>query len=196
MILKLLTLAALAGTVAACMPSKDGSVLHGATADSTVQASLATSPVEQSPVSSDGHRDAPGAAPHSHDEQPIYGEPADPNKPARTVEITMSETDDGQMLFTPSTVQAHAGEQVRFKVRNAGELEHEFVLATAEANQKHALEMQKNPDMEHDDPNAKRLAPKQQSEIVWRFSKRGTFEFGCLIPGHREAGMTGTIIVK
>ena len=46
--------------------------------------------------------------------------------------------------------------------------------------------------MEHDDPNAKRLTQGKNSEIVWRFTKAGQFEFGCLIPGHREAGMTGT----
>ncbi len=56
--------------------------------------------------------------------------------------------------------------------------------------------MKKNPEMEHDDPNAKRVAPKKKSEIVWKFTKAGTFEFGCLIPGHREAGMTGTVVVK
>jgi uncharacterized cupredoxin-like copper-binding protein len=26
--------------------------------------------------------------------------------------------------------------------------------------------------------------------------KRQTFENGCLIPGHREAGMHGTVVVK
>jgi uncharacterized cupredoxin-like copper-binding protein len=41
-----------------------------------------------------------------------------------------------------------------------------------------------------------RLAPGKSGEIVWRFTKPGTFEYGCLIPGHREAGMTGTIVVK
>jgi uncharacterized cupredoxin-like copper-binding protein len=50
--------------------------------------------------------------------------------------------------------------------------------------------------MEHDDPNAKRLKPKATNEIVWRFTKRGEFEFACLIPGHREAGMLGKIVVK
>ena len=61
---------------------------------------------------------------------------------------------------------------------------------------KHAEEMKKNPDMEHDDPNAKRVPPQKNSEILWRFDKAGTFDFSCLIPGHREAGMTGTVIVK
>ncbi len=56
--------------------------------------------------------------------------------------------------------------------------------------------MKKNPDMEHDDPNGKRLAPKKTDEIVWKFSKPGEFEYSCLIPGHREAGMVGTIVVK
>jgi uncharacterized cupredoxin-like copper-binding protein len=50
--------------------------------------------------------------------------------------------------------------------------------------------------MEHDDPNGKRLKPEGTSEILWRFTKKGEFEFSCLIPGHREAGMLGTIIVK
>jgi len=61
---------------------------------------------------------------------------------------------------------------------------------------KHAEMMRKNPDMEHDDANGKRLAPKQTDQIVWKFSKAGDFEYSCLIPGHREAGMTGTIVVK
>jgi uncharacterized cupredoxin-like copper-binding protein len=56
--------------------------------------------------------------------------------------------------------------------------------------------MSKNPDMEHDDPNAAKLAPKMTGEIVWKFSKAGEFEYACLIPGHREAGMVGNVVVK
>ena len=56
--------------------------------------------------------------------------------------------------------------------------------------------MKKNPDMEHDDPNAARLAPKKSGDIVWQFTQAGEFEYACLIPGHLEAGMRGTIIVK
>ncbi len=50
--------------------------------------------------------------------------------------------------------------------------------------------------MEHDDPNAKRIAPRQTSEIIWKFAKPGQFEFACLIPGHWDAGMFGTVDVK
>ena len=123
------------------------------------------------------------------------GEPGDPKKPARVVQVTMREG-DGKMMFVPDRVEVRKGEQIRFVLRNDGELEHEFVLATTEENLKHAEQMKKNPDMEHDDPNGKRLKPNATGEIVWHFTKAGTFEFACLIPGHREAGMFGTVIVK
>src|SRR2546425_6416753 len=123
------------------------------------------------------------------------GEPGDPKKPARVVLVTMREG-DGKMMFIPDRVEVRKGEQIRFMLRNSGLLEHEFLLATTEENLKHAELMKKFPDMEHDDPNGKRLKPQKTSEIVWRFTKAGEFEYGCLIPGHREAGMTGKIIVK
>jgi uncharacterized cupredoxin-like copper-binding protein len=138
----------------------------------------------------------PGAAGHSHSHEAFSaGEPGDPKKPARTIQVTMREG-DGKMMFQPDRVEVKRGEQVRFKIRNSGLLEHEFILATTDENLKHAEQMMKNPEMEHDDPNGKSVAPGKNSEILWRFSKAGQFEFGCLIPGHREAGMTGTVVVK
>ncbi len=137
----------------------------------------------------------PGAPGHSHRSFGA-GAPGDPKKPARTVEVVMKETEDGKMLFVPDRVEAKRGEQVRFVLKNAGKVDHEFLLDTPERNAKHKIEMRKNPDMEHDDPNGKRLAPGGTGEIVWRFSKAGTFEFACLIPGHHESGMHGKAIVK
>ncbi len=135
-----------------------------------------------------------GAPGHSHG-QFSAGQPGNPKKPARTVVITMREG-DGKMIFNHNHVEVRRGEQIRFVLENKGELDHEFILATAEENLKHAEAMKKNPDMEHDDPNGKRVSPKKSSEILWTFTKAGTFEFSCLIPGHREAGMIGTVIVK
>jgi uncharacterized cupredoxin-like copper-binding protein len=100
------------------------------------------------------------------------------------------------MLFEPAVVQVRLGEQVRFEIFNEGTWNHEFVLATEAANRKHAELMKKFPDMEHDDPNALRLSPFASGEILWKFTKRGAFEYACLIPGHREAGMHGAVIVK
>ena len=136
-----------------------------------------------------------GPAGHSHGEGFSAGEPGDPKKPARIVQVTMGEM-DGKMMFMPAKVEVKKGEQIKFVLRNNGELDHEFILATTADNLKHGEAMKKNPDMENDDPNGKRLAPKKADEIVWKFTKAGEFEYGCLIPGHREAGMVGTIVVK
>jgi uncharacterized cupredoxin-like copper-binding protein len=138
----------------------------------------------------------PGAAGHSH-KTFAAGEPGDPKKPVvRTVEVTMQETDDAKMLFNPNRIEVKRGEQVKFVLKNAGKVEHEFMLDSVANNAKHKIAMQKNPDMEHDDPNGKRLTPNGSSEIVWRFTTAGTFEFACLIPGHYESGMKGTVVVK
>jgi uncharacterized cupredoxin-like copper-binding protein len=139
----------------------------------------------------------PGQPGHSHSHSEFSaGQPGDPKKPARIVMVTMRETEDGKMIYVPNKVDVKRGEQIRFIITNAGEIPHEFTLASVEDNLRHAEEMKKNPEMEHDDPNSKTIQPKKKAEIVWRFSKAGSFEFACLIPGHREAGMIGTVGVK
>jgi uncharacterized cupredoxin-like copper-binding protein len=123
------------------------------------------------------------------------GEPGNPKQPARIVTITMRD-DEGKMRFEPASLTVRKGEQVRFLISNDGALKHEFTLASVQDNNKHAELMKKYPDMEHDDPNAKSVDPGKGAEILWRFTKPGDFEFACLIPGHREAGMHGVIHVK
>ncbi|MBY0560068.1 cupredoxin family protein [Hyphomicrobium sp.] len=129
------------------------------------------------------------------DDDYAAGEPGDATKPFRVVEITMRES-DGAMTYSPDSVDVKQGEQIKFIVKNTGALKHEFFLDSEQHNAHHKLEMQKNPEMEHDDPNAQSIEPGKQVEILWKFSKAGTFEFACLIPGHYEAGMHGKVVVK
>lgn len=132
---------------------------------------------------------------HGHGASFSAGKPGDPRKPARVIEVRMAEG-DGRMLFAPDRLDIRKGEQVRFVLRNDGALEHEFVLASTADNLAHAEAMRNAPEMAHDEPNAKRLAPGKTGEMVWRFTRAGRFEYGCLIPGHREAGMTGIVVVR
>lgn len=129
----------------------------------------------------------------AHDNHASYaaGEPGDPKKPSREIVVEM-----GDRYYRPKQLQVKRGEQVRFVLRNDGYEDHEFLLDTTEANLKHAEAMRKNPGMEHGEPNGVQLAPKKSGEILWKFTKAGTFEFACLIAGHREAGMIGTVVVK
>lgn len=123
------------------------------------------------------------------------GKPGNTKKPARTVTVTMHD-EDGTMKFVPERLDVKKGEQIRFVLENKGLLKHEFVLASAQENKKHAALMAKYPDMEHDDPNARSVEPGKTAEILWQFSNAGTFEFACLVPGHYEAGMHGKATVK
>ena len=139
----------------------------------------------------------PAGHSHSHGLGQSFsaGEPGNPKKPARIVQVTMGES-DGKMLFIPARIEVRKGDQIKFVLRNNGELEHEFVLASTADNLKHAEEMKNNPNMAHEEPNGREVEPKQAGEMIWKFTKAGEFEYACLIPGHREAGMVGTIVVK
>ena len=133
------------------------------------------------------------ASAHDHARRQSWpaGEPGDPRKPARTIEVVMSE-----MAYEPGSIEVKRGEQIRFIIRNAGTEDHEFLLATTKENLAHAAMMKKNHHMKHDEPNAVMLAPKQSAELLWKFTKAGTFEYSCLIPNHREYGMTGRVTVR
>jgi uncharacterized cupredoxin-like copper-binding protein len=131
----------------------------------------------------------------AHDVKFSAGEPGDPKKPSRTIEVAMRE-EYGLQIFEPKRIEVKRGEQIRFVLRNEGKNDHEFMLATTKENLKHADVMRKHPNMEHDDPNGITLKPGKSGALIWRFTKRGTFEYACLFPGHREDGMYGTVVVK
>ncbi len=129
-----------------------------------------------------------GHAGHGHG----IGEPGNPAKVSRTLRIEA--TDD--MRFRPASVSVRLNETVKFVIVNKGALRHEFMLGTTKDLKDHAAEMLKNPEMEHDDDNAVSVEPKQTRELVWRFTRSGRVDFGCLIPGHYEGGMHGRVAVR
>lgn len=138
---------------------------------------------------------AAGTHAGGHGEMMAVGKPGDPAAADRVIEIVMRETASGEMIFEPAAIAVKKGETIRFAVRNEGELEHEFVLDEHSNLMKHKDAMMKAPEMEHDDPNAIRLDPGRHGEVVWTFANGGDFVFGCLIPGHYEAGMKGAVSV-
>lgn len=165
------------------------------------------SPVYASGSHSDGHdEETPKVEEGSHGQTEDHGDeghhemaagmPGMADMVTRTIKVSMIETDDGDMIFEPKSLEIVAGETIRFAIQNKGELEHEFVLDTIEKNAEHKAIMQEFPEMEHDDPNSVRLEEGQSGEIIWSFTNAGTFEFACLIPGHYESGMHSSIEVS
>lgn len=130
---------------------------------------------------------------HEHGtEQSFFGETGMKNKVVRTVDVTMGDN----MRFVPDAITINEGETIRIHMTNQGGVDHEFVMNTADKMGEHAKLMRKFPNMEHGVvPNAIRLKAGQSGDILWKFTKAGKFVYACLIPGHFEAGMQGTITV-
>jgi uncharacterized cupredoxin-like copper-binding protein len=145
---------------------------------------------------------AQGDSTHAHAHKPAkktraspdkpYGRPGDPRKVKRVIALDMSDA----MRFFPDSVSVKRGSTVRFQLRNSGQLPHEMVIGTMDELKKHALLMKHNPHHDHDDAHAVHVQPGATARLVWQFTKPGEFHYACLVPGHFEAGMIGTIVVR
>lgn len=141
----------------------------------------------------EAHKKTAGSKPAAiSSEEKAFGRQGDPKQATRTIHVDMSDA----MRFSPASLSVTQGETVRFVVKNSGKVMHEFVLGTLAELKEHAALMKKFPNMEHDEPYMAHVAPGKTETIVWQFSKAGDFHYGCLLPGHFEAGMVGSLNVK
>lgn len=125
-------------------------------------------------------------------EQKDWGIAGDAATARRTITVRM----DDRMRFTPSHIEVREGETVRIRAENKGQVLHELVIGTPQELAQHAEMMKKYPGMEHDEPYMSHVPAGRRGEIVWTFNRAGSFEFACLIAGHFDAGMKGTITVR
>ena len=93
--------------------------------------------------------------------------------------------------FDPEHIQVRVGETVRFVVTNEGVLEHEFAIGSPEELQEHALTMTHG-GMQTDTTTAIRIIPGQTKDLVFTFGAATDIGFGCMVPGHFPAGMSGS----
>jgi uncharacterized cupredoxin-like copper-binding protein len=124
-------------------------------------------------------------------EQKDWGVAGDAQAVNRTIEVSMGDS----MRFSPDTIAVKQGEVVKFVIRNNGKLAHEMVVGTRKMLDEHAALMVKFPTMEHEEPYMTHVAPGKTGVMIWNFNRAGDFDFGCLVPGHYPAGMTGKINV-
>ena len=112
------------------------------------------------------------------------------------------------MEFKPKLITVKAGETVRFKIVNKGELLHELSIGNPEMQKAHQVEMQKMMDdgkleatrmvggAAHGHGNTAMVEPGKTKDIIWKFAKDDSLVFGCNIPGHSEGGMTGKFVIN
>jgi len=142
-----------------------------------------------------GAGDQPHAQAYDHAGHVPIGTPGSAAEITRTIEVEIKETESGYMLFEPDAIHIENGSVVRFVISNLGVVDHEFFLGSFDEIAEHQKWMHDHPDMRHEDPNAVTILPGQSADLVWKFSDMTNLEFVCLIPGHREAGMWGVIMV-
>ena len=137
---------------------------------------------------------AGGTDNHSHGNMKFsIGEPGK-SFPDRRISVSMKDT--MRFVFEPRLGELRDGETIEFKVRNDGQIQHEFSIGNADDQIKHAIMMQKMPDMKHSDPNTVSLAPGESATLLWKFMGKDTVVFACNIPGHFEAGMKHVLVIK
>lgn len=140
----------------------------------------------------DAKRDAKTGKSAISAEEKSFGREGDPGKVSRTITVDMGDT----FRFTPREISVKRGETLRIVVKNSGKLKHEMVLGSMAELKEHARLMQEHPGMEHDEPYMAHVDPGKTVEMVWQFTRAGEFHYGCLVPGHFEAGMIGKILVR
>ncbi|MCC7103645.1 MAG: cupredoxin domain-containing protein [Chloroflexi bacterium] len=81
-----------------------------------------------------------------------------------------------EFKFAPGALQVPSGKAVNLVLDNKGALEHDMMVTDLGIHL--------------------RADPHQVTQTSATFSKPGTYAFECTIPGHKEAGMKGTIQVQ
>ena len=116
------------------------------------------------------------------------------------VEVTLVAIEGREWGFAPSVLELPVGRRVRLTLINPGDAEHdveiarlpaEHIEAPAESNDHSRLA-----GGYHDESVvATHAMPGGTATVLFTPTEPGEYEFACTIPGHREAGMIGKLVV-
>lgn len=112
----------------------------------------------------------------------------------RTIEIDMAEWG-----FTPAKISVAAGQTVRFIVRNAGNLPHEFMFmpATGMMAVNYRLERADWNLTEHEAIFERAVVlPGDSFEVTLKIEGPGTWMYMCMFPYHMQFGMMGVLATE
>ncbi len=82
-----------------------------------------------------------------------------------------------EFSYTPNRITVKAGQPVQLVLDNKGVIEHDFVLVGFKVKMG-------------------TVQPGKTGTVTFTPNAKGTFPFYCSVPGHKEAGMTGTLVVQ
>ena len=114
--------------------------------------------------------------------------PACSDGPPVTVEITMHHS-----RFAPSTVTVPAGRAVRILLRNTDPIDHEWIVGDADVHARHETGSEPAHDTVPTEVSVEALDERLTTVV---FDRPGTLAYVCHLPGHRDYGMSGTLVVR
>ena len=97
--------------------------------------------------------------------------PVDPDAPVMYVSAT-------EFGYDTATVEVEAGQPFSIQIHNEGMLEHDITFVGLESE--FGLHVQ----------------PGEENIATWSIHEPGEYVYYCTVLGHRDAGMTGTLIVS
>jgi uncharacterized cupredoxin-like copper-binding protein len=103
------------------------------------------------------------------------------------------------LAFSPMALEVTAGDRVKLTLQNHGALEHDFSIMEfpmeGGAEETGGMDHAMGEDSEEPELHVA-AGPGQSATLDFTPSKPGTYEFWCTVPGHKEAGMRGTLVVN
>jgi len=118
--------------------------------------------------------------------------------PPRPQEVTLTAKN---MTFNPSSFEATAGAPVVLTLVNEDALEHDFsileipVESVSEPDPVSAEHQMEMGETAVEPVLHVAVQPNETNQLTFTPTKPGTYEFYCTVPGHKEAGMVGTMTV-
>ena len=116
------------------------------------------------------------------------------------LEITLNAVEGRPWHFEPSILEFAVGQRVKLTLVNGGRVEHDVEIAGVPAEDIEILGGAENHERlgrgHHlEGVVAAHAEPGTTTTVLFTPTQTGEYEFECTIPGHREAGMVGKVIV-
>jgi uncharacterized cupredoxin-like copper-binding protein len=139
----------------------------------------------------DEHGDGNGAEANHQDDHD--GEAGD------LLEVTVNVVEGRTWGYEPATLEVPAGQRVRLTYVNGGQAEHDLEIPGLPASNVEregvAHDVSLTGGDHDDDVVAAHAMPGTTAVVLFTPTQPGEYEFNCTLPGHKEAGMVGRIIV-
>lgn len=116
-------------------------------------------------------------------------------QPAAQTEITLVASD---LAYDNARLEVPANQPVHLVLENTGALEHDFVITDIAVSgmEEHSSGHDTHGEASVDADLHVSAAAGKSSTLEFTALEPGEYEFFCSVPGHKEAGMTGILIVK